>query len=692
MSLAIQAENWASRSRWRLSAFILALFILPIAFLSYTISRVMKEQIEAQASSESSEIARASTEVVDLQFDRAIAFLESTAREPEIQRALISDHPDALNEQLKKTRSLHPDFVFLNVHDLDGTLRASDPPIPALFGQNFAFRDWYQGVQRDGKPYVSEAFRSVPAPHPSVVAVVVPLSDLNGQPFGFLVGAESIKTLSQRINDSGMGGWNVLLVDNHGHLASPADIESPSALSDLEGYEPLKRLRAGQSGQGTFVRQGIPRFTRYRPTRSHGWGVLVDMPSSVLQQEIWAVEKHVALLGVVFGIAGIISSMLLGSLYSRLETGNRFMDLSVDMFCIIDFDGYIKKVNPSVERVLGYRAGELSSRNCLDFLHPDDRAQTDKNRLALKHGEMSVTFENRCQCKDGSYKWVSWNAVDAPDQKLIYAVGRDITQLKSWSDRIEQQNRELELRSREVERATQMKSKLFASMSHELRTPLNAIVGFSELLSEHTGTEFGDKQKRFVNHIKQGAAQLLRLINDILDLARIEAGKLEIHRQNFSMQDALPEVLSTIQPLTTVRNIRLVQNCLGDSVVYADRVRVKQILYNLLSNAVRFAPQGGQVEIYTQAVDDMLAITVSDTGIGICPEDQALIFEEFQLVERDSPSDDKGIGLGLAITRRLVEQQGGTIAVESEIGKGSRFTFTLPRAAKTVTRALAAGL
>ena len=220
-------------------------------------------------------------------------------------------------------------------------------------------------------------------------------------------------------------------------------------------------------------------------------------------------------------------------------------------------------------------------------------------------------------------------------------------------------------------------------MSHELRTPLNAIVGFSDLLAEGSPGDLNDKQKRFINHIQQGSVHLLQLINDILDLSKIEAGQLELRCEDFQIKDALPEVLSTICPFAMAKNIKVQDQMKAGVAVYADRIRFKQILYNLLSNAIKFTPKDGHIDIDCIENGDFACTSVTDTGIGIRAEDQGIVFEEFRQVEGSTNTASEGTGLGLAITKRLVEQQGGQISLESELGKGSRFAFTLPTRSKT---------
>lgn len=269
------------------------------------------------------------------------------------------------------------------------------------------------------------------------------------------------------------------------------------------------------------------------------------------------------------------------------------------------------------------------------------------------------------------------NQIQQRDTALLRAQGELEKRVEERTEQLAAANKELELRNREVEHATQLKSKFLASMSHELRTPLNAIVGFSDLLAEQAPGQLNPKQLRFVQHIKQGSTHLLQLINDILDLSKIEAGQLEFRYEDFEIKDALPEVLSTIRPLAMAKNITLNESSTSGLSICADRVRFKQVLYNLLSNAVKFTPNGGRVDIEAYNRAKTIHVSVSDTGIGIRPEDHTLVFEEFRQVE-GSTNAHEGTGLGLAISKRLVEEQGGTISLESELGKGSKFTISFP--------------
>jgi len=213
-----------------------------------------------------------------------------------------------------------------------------------------------------------------------------------------------------------------------------------------------------------------------------------------------------------------------------------------------------------------------------------------------------------------------------------------------------------------------------------LRTPLNAVIGFSEVLREQMFGELNEKQVEHVQDIHASGQHLLSLINDILDLSKIEAGHMELSLGEFDVPTAIENALTLVKERAARHGVKLeveVANSLGS--FYADERRFKQILLNLLSNAVKFTPEGGKVSLCAEQVKDELLVSVIDSGIGIAEGDQGLIFEEFRQVKRQDQSKPEGTGLGLALTRRFVETQGGRIWVRSEVGKGSTFAFTLPR-------------
>jgi signal transduction histidine kinase len=238
--------------------------------------------------------------------------------------------------------------------------------------------------------------------------------------------------------------------------------------------------------------------------------------------------------------------------------------------------------------------------------------------------------------------------------------------------------REIEEKSRQLEVASQHKSEFLANMSHELRTPLNAIIGFSEVLTERMFGELNEKQDEYLKDIYASGTHLLSLINDILDLSKIEAGRMELELTDFHLPTALDNALTLVRERAGRRSITLqtsVDERLGE--VRADERKIRQVVLNLLSNAIKFTPEGGRIEVQAALKDGLVEVSVSDTGVGIAPEDQEAVFEEFRQV---GTADKKveGTGLGLALSRKFIGLHGGEIWVKSAVGAGSTFTFTIP--------------
>jgi len=229
--------------------------------------------------------------------------------------------------------------------------------------------------------------------------------------------------------------------------------------------------------------------------------------------------------------------------------------------------------------------------------------------------------------------------------------------------------------------ATQAKSEFLAHMSHELRTPLNVIIGFSELLLDEVPGKINEEQRRCLNDVLGSGNNLLNLINDILDLSKIESGKMELSLRNFSLSGVIEALRSVMLPILTPRDQSLdVELEEGLPQVYADKAKVRQVLLNLLSNSTKFTPDGGRLKIEAAREDERCRVSVIDNGIGIKPENQEKIFEEFCQIESPLTEEKGGTGLGLAIARQIVERHGGRIWVDSDYGQGSRFNFTLPLA------------
>jgi signal transduction histidine kinase len=251
-------------------------------------------------------------------------------------------------------------------------------------------------------------------------------------------------------------------------------------------------------------------------------------------------------------------------------------------------------------------------------------------------------------------------------------------ELGALATNVNRMNDELRRLYRELETTSQHKSDFLANMSHELRTPMNAIIGFSQVLREGIVGDVNAKQAEYLDDILSSGNHLLSLINDVLDLSKVEAGQIELQVAPFSLQDALERGVSMVREQATNGGVQVTLHRNGRlDVVSGDERRIRQVIFNLLSNAVKFTPEGGQVEVGAKQVHGEMKVSIADSGPGIAAEDLERIFEEFQQTEAGARQRE-GTGLGLALSKRFVEMHGGRIWCESEVGKGSMFEFTLP--------------
>ena len=253
--------------------------------------------------------------------------------------------------------------------------------------------------------------------------------------------------------------------------------------------------------------------------------------------------------------------------------------------------------------------------------------------------------------------------------------------LAGLNETLTRKNTDLDSANKELATLSRVKSQFLANMSHELRTPLNAIIGFSEMLQREAFGPLQPKQRRYVDNILNSGRHLLTLINDVLDLSKVEAGKMELKLGRVIVRDLLRDTATVMKGMADRKEIGLeAEEPSDDLCVSGDVIRLKQVIFNLLSNAIKFTPARGSVRLRAAAGQGFAAISVEDSGVGIAPEDHLRIFDEFQQLASGDSREFQGTGLGLALTRRLVQLHGGQITVASEVGKGSTFTFTIPLA------------
>ena len=391
------------------------------------------------------------------------------------------------------------------------------------------------------------------------------------------------------------------------------------------------------------------------------------------------------------------------------------LESNIDALMTTDPRGIITDLNKQMEALTGCTRDELIGAPFKNYFTDPSRAEAAINQV-LNEGKVT-NYELTARARNGTLTMVSYNATTFHDRDRVlqgvFASARDVTELKLFEQRLQQKNLELE-------EASRMKSEFLANMSHELRTPLNAIIGFSEVLVDGLLGEMTDQQRGFIGDIFSSGKHLLSLINDILDLSKVEAGKMTLDLEPVELFSLFGNSLSIIREKALARNITLVMDVpkeLGS--LRSDARKVKQIVYNLLSNAVKFTSERGEVTLRARRVprsevgrisdaslgrtfpltdnafEEFLEISVTDTGMGISPEGLERLYKPFSQIDSGLARKFEGTGLGLAMVKLLADLHGGAVAVESDVGKGSSFTVWLPfrpseTGVLTPTRAIAA--
>ena len=448
-----------------------------------------------------------------------------------------------------------------------------------------------------------------------------------------------------------------------------------------------------------YPNERLPLMRALAGERAYITDVEIHQPNRVVPVECWSAPVFDAAGRVVWAIVAFSDATERkkgeAELRSSEERARLIVDAAYDAYVAVDSDSVITAWNRQAEATFGWSREEAIGKSLLETIIPPQHREAHRRGLAhfLATGEGPVLNQRieitalRRSGEEFPVELAIW-PLRLGDRHYFSAFLHDITERK---------RAEVELRQAKeaAETANYAKSDFLAKMSHELRTPLNSIIGFSEMLQDKSFGALNEKQHRYVSNVLTSGRSLLQLINDILDLSKVESGHMDLALSEFDVRTALAEVRTIVGTLVNKKHLGLEVEAEGGlPTLEADQGKVKQVLYNLLSNAIKFTPEGGNIRVTARRASEIEArengewieIAVADTGIGLRPEDKQRIFGEFEQVDASYTRDQEGTGLGLALSRKLVELHGGWIWVESEPGAGSIFRFVLPFAQRAGTR------
>lgn len=675
---------WLMRTRLRILLVVLVTTAIPLGLMTLLVLRDLNRAATMRAFTRGQALAGLAAHTIRERIDGLVRYAGFFALAPELSRGLEPAAAAAARPQLETLVRGNPLIQRAFLADAAATLLVDFPPVPATVGRRFDDRDWYQGALRTRRPYVSAFYERTAEPRVTVTAIAFPVAGTNGQS-GYLVVQHPVEALVAWLDTiRPTPGTRVWLADQNGLIAQAPPPPGGSRDAPLH-LPPFVIARHGQAGSEEGSLPFLPGergVTSYAPVPDSGWTVLVCQPASDILAPLHSVR-----LSMPITVVATVIVILLGAVCSlaharrhvlqRLaveQERDRFFKMSMDMLCEAGTDGYFKRVNPAFTHILGWSEQELLQVPYLEFVHPDDRHATIREACNLESGRITLSFENRYRCRDGSYRWLSWTST--PSGNRIYAGARDISRERALADSLREAKDA-------AEEATRAKSEFLASMSHELRTPLNAIIGFSQVLREQYFGPLNPRQLEYVADILDSGRHLLSLIDDILDLAKIEAGRARLELSRVCVPELFAETISMVRERMREHDLHLkleIAEDVRNLVILADRRRLKQVLFNLLSNAVKFTPDGGTITLQAARLSEAeLLLTVRDTGVGISADDLQKLFTRFFQGRRTTPTATvAGTGLGLALCRELVSMHGGRIWADSAgEDKGSAFSFTL---------------
>ena len=656
------------RRRFHLS---LVMLILVLGAITATGISQVKESRSSRAElvlAGNLEAAKTTAEGVEATLSARRATVQGIARREDLAGYVQSNRWEEVPAYVKALRQIDPGLNAAGILDATGHLRVIDPPDPSIVGKVFLFRDYFKGAINKRTAFVSNVFTRAGTPRLTVFAVAAAVRDPTGEVIGVLVAIVPVDLIGKVHNDVPIPNQGSLAIfDRTGRPIG--DGKQDVVASSPSGF--LAMALSGHSGSGEGEVKGLSgsRLVGYAPVRNVGWAVMVEQPESIVFKPVVKLVERLILIGLLIAVMILAAWVMLTGLLRQLsEQRNRtaaIVSSIADGVITIDDEGLIDSVNPAALQLIGRTSAEVKGRpyeNVFTLVRvPVGRPE--KGERSLGKAPFASPYQRilggQATLASATGKTTPVTVSAAPIFDTLgmnhggVAVIRDVTF------------------EREADR---MKSAFVSTVSHELRTPLTMIQGFSELLL--SGDLNGERGTEAIQQIHNAAERLARLIDDLLSVSRIESGKVVLRTESIDVAELVAEV---VKPFGYEKTFEL--NLPARSpIALADRDKLIQIFTNLFSNATKYSSPQSSVEVSVEEVGAEIQVSVTDHGIGLTEQDQSNLFDLFFRVERPEVSMVRGTGLGLFITKSLVEMQGGRIWVTSNANEGTTFFFTLPMA------------
>jgi PAS domain S-box-containing protein len=590
--------------------------------------------------------------------------------EPGVSAIFAASDRAELAKLASGLHEIYPEFASFDAVSAQGVLEARWPSDPGAIGSDLSEQTFFQTVSRTSRPSISGVLQQTSPPRELVVGLATPVFDSTHRVVGVIQGTLAASTIGSIIGGTQLPEGQLAIVDHQGHLLSGANA---AATRSFRTTSFVSNALSGHTGVGSGPVPGLTgtRLVGYAPVMSTGWAVIAESPASTLNQPVAALEERLIGIALLVLVLAAGTAALLGVLLRRLgreqERAGALLACVGDGVATVDLNGRLVRVNPALEQLSGKTEREIAGQRYSDAfplydqqgspIPTDDSmiAETLRDRVVKTSSGYSLHLGS----SDGRRIPIGITAsplVVSGELEGAVVVIRDVSH------------------EREID---QLKSSLVSTASHELRTPLTMIQGFSELLLERDDMDPTQKHEA-VRQIHASSERLGRLIDDLLSVSRIESGKLTLDVVAVNLPEIIDEVLQPFRSQSTRRFTTAIDPILPSAL--ADRDKTIQALTNLVSNAVKYSSEGSNITVAAHANGDHIEVSVVDEGIGMSLEESMHAFEKFTRVDNAHVRKAGGTGLGLYITKNLVELQRGQLWVTSNPGSGSTFTFSLPLA------------